>query len=58
MMIVTWLLSVQFWPVAPPVIQIHHTKEFSTYNECMIAREQIKDKQFQVLCLMKVNNVR
>lgn len=56
-MIVTWLLSVQLWPVQPPVIQIHYTKEFATYNECMIAREKIQDKQFQRLCLMKVKNV-
>lgn len=56
-MIVTWLLSVQLWPITPPVIQIHYTKEFATYTECMIAREQIKNRQYQVLCLMKVKNV-
>lgn len=56
-MIVTWLLSVQLWLDKPPVIQIHYTKEFATYAECMAAREQVKDRQYHVLCLMKVKNV-
>lgn len=53
MEIVVWLLSVQLWTDPPPKIKIMFTKEYTTYEECMEAREYWADKQFQALCLIK-----
>jgi hypothetical protein len=58
-LITVWLLSVQLWTESPARIKVLHTEEFATYEACMQARIQHDQKQYQVLCLLKVKkNVR
>lgn len=51
--VIVWILSVQLWTDPPPVIKIVYTKEFTTHEACMQARESWIKYEFQTLCLAK-----
>lgn len=55
--ITVWVLSIQLWTDPPPAIKLVYTKEFSTREECMQAREQWTKTPYQSLCLTKNKNV-
>ena len=52
MEIYVWILIVQLWSELPPAIKIIHTKEYSTYTECMQARLEYMTK-YVAICGMK-----
>ena len=55
--IVIWVLSVQLWTDPPPAIKLIYTKEFTTREDCMQAREQWIKTPYQSLCLTKIKHV-
>ena len=47
-----WILMVQLWTDPPPAIKLVYTKEYSTYEECMRAREEYMPK-YVAICSIK-----
>jgi hypothetical protein len=52
MEIIVWILSVQLWTETDK-IKFVYTKEYSTYEQCMDARETWATKEFRSFCLIK-----
>jgi|LauGreDrversion4_2_1035121.scaffolds.fasta_scaffold686010_3 hypothetical protein len=58
-LITVWVLSVQLWTDQPNKINFVYNKEYPTYEECILAREEwTKQKDHTVLCLLKTTPIK
>jgi len=53
-----WILIIQLWTDPPPTMKFVYKKEYSNYQECMVAHKEWRDRHpgLVALCSPKVEN--